>query len=389
MKIFIILLITILLFPMISRGQEEKKGEGKPELKFISPEKDAVWLGEKRIEVEVAGIDLKKVQSVEFFLDGKFLREIQNEPFVFSYDFGKLPKNRVLKAILKDFKGVLLRKEIKSYHFDDVQNVNVVEMTIPIAVIDRDGNYVKGLTKNNFILYEDGKPLEITYLNQINKQRRDFHLVLLIDISSSMKDKMDYIKDAAKTFLEDLMRKGDKAIVIFFNHEVIEDTDFTGDINELVNSISLAFPFGATSLYDAIAHCINLVKGLSGRNIIIVFSDGEDNNSFIDPFTLMKKAEKSNTEIYSIGKRVYSFSEDKYMTLLKKISKSSGGIPFFFDHVSEIKKVYKKIRKDIQAKYLLYFTPEKRGNIKQFRKISIELKGIKKYKIRTVKGYYY
>ncbi|MEN8155017.1 MAG: VWA domain-containing protein [Acidobacteriota bacterium] len=389
MKSLKIILITILLFSMISAGQEVKKVESKPMLKFISPEKDAVWLGEKKIEVEVTGIDKKKIQSVEFFLDGKFLKEMQNPPFTINYDFGKSPKNRVLKAILKDFKGVLLRKEIRSYQFDDVQNVNVVEMAIPIAVIDRDGNYVRGLTRDNFILTEEGKPLKISYLNLINNQKRDFHLVLLIDISSSMKDKMEYIKDAAKVFLEDLMRKGDKAIVIFFNHEVIEDTDFTGDINELINSISLAFPFGATSLYDAIAHCINLIKGLSGRNIIIVFSDGEDNNSFIDPYTLMKKAEKSNTEIYSIGKRIYSYSEDKYMTLLKKISKSSGGIPFFFDHVREIKKVYKKIRKDIQAKYLLYFTPEKRGSIKQFRKISIKLKGTKKYKIRTVKGYYY
>ena len=104
----------------------------------------------------------------------------------------------------------------------------------------------------------------------------------------------------------------------------------------------------------------------------------------------MKKAEKSNTEIYSIGKQTYSLSsDDQYKTLLEKIARSSGGIPFFFDHVSEVKKVYKKIRKDIQAKYLLYFTPKKKGTIKTFRKISVKLKDTKRYKIRTVKGYYY
>lgn len=387
MKTFSYVLILLLILPVFS--QQDMKVE-TPEMKFVSPENNEVWVGMKNIKIKVTGIELKEIQSVELFLDGKFLKEFNNPPFSLKYDFGNSPKNRVLKAILRDHEGVLLREEISSYKFDDVQSVNVIEMAIPIAVIDRHGNYVRGLTKDNFELFEDDKPIDISYLNLISQQKGDFHLILLIDISSSMKDKMDYIKDAAKMFLEDLMRKSDKAIVIFFNHEVIEDTDFSNDINELINSISLAFPFGATSLYDAIAHCINLVKGISGRNIIVVFSDGEDNSSFIDPYTLMKKAEKSNTEIYSIGKRTYSLSsDDQYKTLLEKIARSSGGIPFFFDHVSEVKKVYKKIRKDIQAKYLLYFTPKKKGNIKTFRKIKVKLKNTKRHKIRTVKGYYY
>ncbi len=387
MKIFSLILILFLISPVF--GNETEKVVN-PEMKFISPEKNEVWVGKKNIKIKISGIELKEIQSVELFLDGKFLKEFNNPPFTLQYDFGNSPRNRVLKAILRDYEGVLLREEISSYKFDDIQSVNVIEMAIPIAVIDKHGDYVKGLTKDNFILFEDGKPIQISYLNLIGQQKNDFHLILLIDISSSMKDKMDYIKDAAKMFLEDLMRKKDKAIVIFFNHEVIEDTDFSSDIDELINSISLAFPFGATSMYDAIAHCINLVKGVSGRNIIVVFSDGEDNSSFIDPYTLMKKAEKSNTEIYSIGKRTYSLSsDDQYKILLEKIAKSSGGIPFFFDHVSEVKKVYKKIRKDIQAKYLLYFSPKKKGNIKTFRKISVKLKNTKRHKIRTVKGYYY
>jgi len=381
-KIFIII-IGLFILSSFSLSRENI------DIKFISPDAEDVWVGKRKIEVKVTGIETKEIHSVEFYLNGKYLKEIQNPPFSFYYDFGKSPKNRKLKVILRDFRGVLLRKEIKSYHFDDVQSVNVVEMAIPIAVTDRHGNYVKGLKKEDFTLIENGRPIEISILNRIKNQMGNSHLVLLIDISSSMKDKMGYIKEAAKMFLEDLMKKNDQAIVIFFNHEVIEDTDFTDNINDLVNSISLAFPFGATALYDAIAHCINLVKGIPGRNIIVVFSDGEDNSSFIDPYTLMKKAEKSNLEIYSIGKRTYSYSDEQYKTLLEKISKSSGGIPFFFDNVKDIKRMYKKIRRDIQAKYLLYFTPISKGKIKTFRKIEVKLNKKRGFKIRTVKGYYY
>jgi len=211
MKTIRLILILILIFPVFGQEGETVKN---PEMKFSSPENNEVWVGKKKISIKITGIEQKNIQSVELFLDGKFLKEYNNPPFTLTYDFGNSPKNRVLKAILRDHEGVLLRKEISSYKFDDVQNVNVIEMGIPIAVIDRNGDYVKGLTKDNFELFEDGKQIEVSYLNLISQRKSDFRLILLVDISSSMKDKMGYIKDAAKMFLEDLMRKKDKAIVM-------------------------------------------------------------------------------------------------------------------------------------------------------------------------------
>ncbi|MCK5222982.1 MAG: hypothetical protein KAR14_15445, partial [Candidatus Aminicenantes bacterium] len=145
MKIFSYLLILLLILPAFS--QEDMKVEN-PEMKFVSPENNEVWVGKKNIKIKVTGIELKEIQSVELFLDGKFLKEFNNPPFTIRHDFGNSPKNRVLKAILRDHEGVLLREEISSYKFDDVQSVNVIEMAIPIAVIDRYGNYVRGLTKD-------------------------------------------------------------------------------------------------------------------------------------------------------------------------------------------------------------------------------------------------
>ncbi len=359
-----------------------------PRVWFASPQSDDIWIGKRKIEVKFRDIDPKKIRSVEIYLDGKFLKDLSAPPYIMDYDFGQIPKNRTLKMLVKDIhKIVILEREINSYQFDDARMVDVAQVVVPVVVTDQNGYYIKDLNKDDFIISEEGVDKEITYFDKKGKTK--FNLVLLMDISSSMKDKIGDVKDAAKIFLEALITKKDKAIIVMFNHEVFEDTDFTNNIDELINSLSIAFPFGATALYDAVAYCTKLLKGIPGRNIIILFSDGEDNSSYIDPFTLIKRVERSNSVIYSIGKRTSFYDDIRYQDILKNISVSSGGITFLFDDISDIPTIYREIRRDIKAKYILQFKPHKKGKLKRFRKITVSVKGKKRYKIRTIKGYYY
>lgn len=359
-----------------------------PKVWFASPLNDDIWIGKKKIEVKFRDIDPKKIRSVEIYLDGKFLKDLSAPPYMIDYDFGQIPKNRTLKLLVKDIhKIVILEREINSYQFDDARMVDVAQVVVPVVVTDQNGYYIKDLNMDDFIITEEGVDKEITYFDKKGKTK--FNLVLLMDISSSMKDKISDVKDAAKIFLEALITKKDKAIIVMFNHEVFEDTDFTNNIDELINSLSIAFPFGATALYDAVAYCTKLLKGVPGRNIIILFSDGEDNSSYIDPFTLIKRVERSNSVIYSIGKRTSFYDDIRYQDILKNISVSSGGITFLFDDISDIPTIYREIRRDIKAKYILQFKPQKKGKLKRFRKITVSVKGKKRYKIRTIKGYYY
>jgi Ca-activated chloride channel family protein len=378
-KCLMLFVLCLILTPSTQADQTE--------IKFLSPLKNGIWVGKKQIKINVTGIDLAAVRSLQLFLDGKLLREFKDPPYTLLYDFGPRPRFRKLKAVLRDVHRNIISKEIRSEFFDDTQEVNIVQIVVPVAVIDPKGNYVTGLKKDDFILLEDGIPQDIDYFNK--SSRTKFNLALLIDISSSMKNKIGKVKEAARLFLEELLTKDDRAIIIFFNHDVFEDTDFTNDIDELFNSLSVAFPFGATALYDAVAYCIKLLKSITGRNIIILFSDGEDNSSYIDPYTLIKNAEKSNSVIYSIGKKLDTYEDSRYQDLLNKISTSSGGMTFFFEKVEDIEYVYRKIRQDIRAKYIIQFSPKDDKVRKRFRKISIKLKNRRKYKIRTIKGYYY
>jgi VWFA-related protein len=362
-----------------------------PKIRFVDPMEDQIWIGVKRIALEVQNIDPASLQSVTVYLDGKLIKEFNSPPYSFKYNFGPFPKNRVLEVLARTTSHIRLRHTIRSYYTDDSHTVNVMQVVVPVVVMDRKGNYISGLKKDDFIILEDGVPQKISYFSTSGQST--FHLVLLIDISSSMKDKIADVKEIAKMFLKQLLRKEDRAIIVFFNHDVFEDSDFTNNIEELDNSLSIAFPFGATALYDAIAYSVKLLKSIIGQNIIILFSDGEDNSSAIDPYTLMKIVERANSVIYSIGRQIDDYNQ--YQDLLKKIANSSGGMPFFFNDVNDIQKLYHKIRQDIQAKYILQFASKDIKPQNRFRKITVQLtpaaeaRIIKRYQIRTMKGYYY
>jgi len=107
----------------------------------------------------------------------------------------------------------------------------------------------------------------------------------------------------------------------------------------------------------------------------------------------MKIVERANSVIYSIGRQIDDYNQ--YQDLLKKIANSSGGMPFFFNDVNDIQKLYQKIRQDIQAKYILQFAPKDNKAQNRFRKVTVKLTSAaetrlsKRIRIRTMKGYYY
>lgn len=390
-------LTIIVLFPMFTLALGVTQSclfASNPRVEIVEPVKDKVWIGVKPIKIEVKDLDMSDIRTMSVYLDGRLIKEFTTPPYSFNYNFGQSPRYRKLEvmATTRNVSGKKhYRHSIKSFYADDFQTVDVMQVVVPVVVTDRRGNYVPGLKKDDFEILEDGIKQDISYFNTSGKST--FHLALLIDISSSMKDKISEVKQVAKTFLKQLLRKDDKAIILFFNHDVFEDSEFTNDVDELANSLSVAIPFGATALYDAIAYSVKLLKSIIGQNIIILFSDGEDNSSTIDPYTLMKIVERSNSVIYSIGRSMDV--QTQYQELLKKISNSSGGMTFFFDDVGQLQRLYNIIRRDIQAKYVLQFAPRNSKKQNRFRKLSVKLseKGKKKYgrklKLRTMKGYFY
>jgi len=363
---------------------------GDISVRFLSPQEDELWIGPKRVSLLVEHLADLPLGTIEFYINGKLIKESTTPPFTFEYDFGQSPRNYKLKAILRNHdRKVLAVREISSSQFDDNVLVKVTNIILPVIVTDERGIYISDLEKDDFEVLEEGLPQNISYFSRSGST--NFHLVMLFDISSSMKDKMGIIKRAAINFLNKLLTAQDKVKLIYFNHDILEDTDFTNDKKEIGNSLALVFPFGATALYDAIAQSISYLKGIHSRCDMIIFSDGLDNSSLIDPFNLIKKVEKSNTKIYSISSNQTNTTRTaddlSYEEIFAKITATTGGKSFFIASVQEMDTVYSEINKEMRSEYILQISPEKQ--LHRYHRIQVRLKNRRGLKIRAPQGYFY
>jgi len=158
-------------------------------------------------------------------------------------------------------------------------------------------------------------------------------------------------------------------------------------MNELIERLDLRAPvMGGTALYDAIAYSLNLMSKTPGWNFMVIFSDGEDNSSYIDRFSLVKKVKESAAVIYAIDNRETGGNE-----VLEEICSLSGGKVFPWP--MSIKR--KSIRRDQggdQGPVCSIFQSGSGGVARSFRRfhpLMVKVKDHDDYDIRAIKGYYY
>lgn len=155
----------------------------------------------------------------------------------------------------------------------DAIRVETSLVTVPAIVTDRAGRFVPGLISDDFQLFEDGKPQEIT---SFSSTETPFNVALLIDTSRSAREVLGEIRKAARNFVDQLQPQ-DRVLIVTFDEQVNFHGDFTRDRRKLRRSIGSAKSSYLTAVYDAISRTINeKLAPLKGRKAIVVFSDGVD-----------------------------------------------------------------------------------------------------------------
>lgn len=380
-KVFLLLLVAVLAAGSLA-AQEIRRQQAL----ILSPLEDTMWTGKQTIAVKLKNIEPHEVRMVEIYLDGRLLKEFSVPPYSLIHDFGGEGQNHSLKVLVRgDGMKILAMAKRKSYQVDASYSVEVKQVVVPVVVKDRSGNYVRGLKQEDFILTSDGKPTPISHIKASGTVR--FNMVQAIDFSYSMRAKLRQVLNASSDFMHKLMSTNDKSTFVFFNHRVYDHLGFTSDKKELDDRLKLEAPaIGGTALFDAVAYSLNLVSKTPGRNIIVIFSDGEDNSSYIDRYSLIKKVKKTPVTVYVIDNAEGAPPKEDPML---EICNLTGGMKLPLDDVGQTKKIYEKIREEISAQYVLYFKPDNREQktFKRFHPISVKIKG-HDYTVRTIKGYY-
>jgi len=160
---------------------------------------------------------------------------------------------------------------------DEPQDIETLKtdtdlVTVPLIANDSNGTYITDLRQEEFTISEDGVQQQIAFFGKV---AAPFHVVLMLDTSSSTQDKLREIQSAAFMFVQQL-QDADRVKVISFDDSVRDLNDFTNDRELLRAAIYKTKSGQGTKVYDAVELALNTIRKIRGRKAIVIFTDGMD-----------------------------------------------------------------------------------------------------------------
>lgn len=286
-------------------------------------------------------------------------------------------------------------------------DVKVFEVRLPVTVEKkkkkkREDVFVKGLTENDFLVFEDGVRQDITFFSD-EKTNPPVYVGVLMDTSASTSGKLKFSKEAAKNFIYTVLQlRKDKAAFMTFDHEVKLVQDFTDKLDLLDRAVDeVKKPGSQTSFYDAIWQFTDQkLRSAPGRRVIVIITDGDDTFSRADIDDAIDIAQRTETTIFGISTKAGFLGsvpgveagtvKDKGDKRLEKLCEETGGQAFFTGDMLELERAFTKISQELKGQYIITYRPENQNLDGTVREIEVRLTDKDKedkYRLRTKTKY--
>lgn len=227
------------------------------------------------------------------------------------------------------------------------------------TVTDAQGRLVPDLQREDFIILDNGRPQEITFFRN---DVQPFTIVVMLDFSASMTANLDLLKAAAEQFILRMLPE-DRGQVGAFSDKIQFSGEFTSDRDDLIAALD-DLQFGnPTRLYDAIDASIDMLEGIEGRRIVLVFTDGDDTASRRNMGDVLEKARVKEVMIYAIGLESQFFNGVRMQRTrpdrgLRRLAEETGGGYFELKKTDELASTFTRVAQELHSLYTLGFTPE-------------------------------
>jgi len=285
--------------------------------------------------------------------------------------------------------GPVLAQSKKKADKDDAIKLESELVTLDATVTDKDGNYIRDLKGDDFVVYEDGVLQKLDFFGTDEKAEltRPLAAVFALDISGSIQpEEIVKQRDAAESFVR-LVRPESVFAVLAFNYQIRVLQDFTSDPGKISQSFRKIGPAeGSTKIFQSIDRAVSMLKrgpmwrgGRRLRRVVIVITDGYDSVDPIDQTDLIRRANDSAVTVYSITLPSYMpgvGQKQRALTLLdaSHIVPATGGADFSADS-GDFTQAFKAIAEEIRASYTLaYYPPEGGRHDGRVHQIRVELK---------------
>jgi VWFA-related protein len=263
------------------------------------------------------------------------------------------------------------------------EEISVAWVLVPVVVRDRSG-FVHGLTKGDFHLRVDGRPVPIDSFD--SGTETSLSLVFLQDLSGSMAGggKIDAGRDALRNLISHARDGDEVAVAGFASGRLRVEVPFTRDLEVLEEAMAVWDPYGTTALHDAVAWIPQISdEGRNPKRAVVLVTDGVDNASTFTPEQARNAVQRARLPVYVLGlgagepgaaRDGSGARVDTYALLLERLARQTGGRYFAVSGPLEAARAVAVIADDLRAQYVLGFPAQSQGP-HQYRRFRVTVDG--------------
>jgi Ca-activated chloride channel family protein len=254
-------------------------------------------------------------------------------------------------------------------------------MRLNVNVTDLHGRALSGLKASDFSIFENGQERQVT---DVEPATAPFNLVLLLDVSGSVDEHINFIRKAARNFINTVGSQ-DRIAIISFRDDIQVISDFSTDRTLLSEKLKDIEAGGATALYDALAYTlVEQLKQLRGeRTAVVILSDGDDNKSFVPFGAVLDAVLESGALIYPLyvpsgliressvtsPEKTIDPTRSRFLTLTtraeeegRQLASASGGIYYPITRLDELQRAYDDIVAQLRMSYKVTYASNGAGD---------------------------
>jgi VWFA-related protein len=279
--------------------------------------------------------------------------------------------------------------------------VDIRRVRLPITVQDKKGQFIPGLTQNDFQVLEDKVPQPIDSFTSEQNNVLPLYVGVLMDTSPSTAGKLKFEQESAMNFIQTVIRpRRDRVLFATFDHQITLRQDFTDRLELLDRAVFGVKKTGEkTALYDAIwQFCDEKMRSAQGRRVIVVITDGDDTYSRADINDAIDIAQRTETTIFAISTKAGLSAvvpgveagqvQDHGDKNLERLAEETGGAAFFTGDMLALERSFGRIANELRSQYLITYRPTNDRYDGSYRKVEVKLvNGNEKFKLRTKRGY--
>jgi Ca-activated chloride channel family protein len=290
---------------------------------------------------------------------------------------------------------------------DDVITVETNLVTVNVSITDKNGNFVKGLKRENFEIFDNNVKQEI---EQFSAEQSAVAFGIVYDLHPTTSERSANVLGALRQFTKEL-KPNDYFFVSVFNENGSLTTDFVPTNEQIDKFLAGRESNTPNSLYDVIFEAADKIRERKdAKQVLLVLTDGEDHASHHSLKELRLRLRSVNLPVYTVafhdenrqiwgysdihrneGRQVLGVGESNQLNTaaLAEISKTSGGQTFerLIQNRFYLYGIFKKVAAEIENQYVLGFYPDKLDGRWHKLKVSVKTEGGKKVRLSSRRGY--